>query len=476
MDQKATESSPAAAIRDHWLTHRCLPFPADGLVPREFTEPDSGGYKGSIDQTLQAAAFAGRLLASDAERVEKAHKTRKSPLTSLTGQAAASFATRHPDFFLRPGTKVKSGGLDSAAGKRVGPSVLEALRLVDALITDADRKFGPSWTTHLRWQEAQASFTSRLAALEKPRQMKATARLVSGEKKTYPYDYDGKFKSLPFGCQDGASQGYQCACQPDFKPFHIPQLNTSRSADELGAVKRVLELRGSEWWLMSRLFLSALHGHLGWMPYSYKAGKVGDSQLSLHRMAVHLLRQRMLFGKASAEAALASGLLQGFAWRPPGDEAVAACRELPALLVDLVPQPLPAWSKNVMAYLGRAALGHDFFESELAPTVRLAREVAADLTSPKPAAQAGAQPDDWKGTQARMTEVDSAFVAELIKRDRAARRAKVPAIRRTEINAAYVRNVLMPRKKVIASFFGWMHSRGHAIVEELLKPATPNTK
>ncbi|MBQ0942224.1 hypothetical protein KAK07_02625 [Ideonella sp. 4Y16] len=452
MPLEENEQVHIAAIREHWLGHRCMPFPADGLVPREYTRPLPGTELSSGAQAVAAADFAAALIAGEVQRLEAA-KNPKSPFTTLLAHAATAFATRH-EALLSP-VSIKSR-------YHPGVTVCGALRQLSLL------RDGPSTAIDLarqHWRSVDGVFVPKLLAQAGERKVSGP-RNQDGVRKTYDYADDPT--QLPYAWRPEAPLDYRCTCQdcsdpaaPTQRPA-VPDRPKPRSKSHLQTLRELRELLvhpGAEWWLLSRLFLAALHGHLGWMP----ARTASAGQVVLDRRIEKLLRRRRDQPQADHDTGLAVGLVEGLRWQAPTGQHWHH-----ATLTDLAPQDPAAMGPAVMKFLSKQALDTDFFQTQWPLVMALAREIASDLTSPALAPASGARAaTDWQALQMHMDNTRRTVIYHLAYREGGP--SAVPAGKGrhppcTVINADFIRDKLLPRLSTIASYHGWMHERGHDIV------------
>ena len=427
------------SISDHWLGHRCLPFPAGSLVPREHTQPGPGAQAVVRDEAVAAADFAARVLAADCEAVRDKQNPR-TLLTTLVAQSAIAFATRHAGLLSPEAAKAAGRGSKRIEGYHPGAFVLAAMRAVSAAGQPDPRSHaGPRWRADAHWDSATTDVLPRL-------ELRLQDRNLSGDK-------PGR---LPYARQVPSGHGYGCTCQADHAPerMNVPRL--PRKPQELAPVHEVLKHPGAEWWLLGRFFLAVVHAHIGWLPnLSDKA----PAQVALQRGVLRLLLRRQASPQRDEHTGLAFGLAHGLQWQPGGDGR-AALAQLPAVLTSLMPHEPQQLARHALRYLGSKALGIDFFEAQMPAAMALARDLAADLTSPALALVSADDAASWGQLNKQLAEVDKHWLDNAIKRS-AARQPDAP------LNAQFTRDRLLPRRKSFLNLCSWMHSRGHDLVARL---------
>lgn len=427
------------SIRDHWLSHRCLPFPAGSLVPREHTQPGPGAQAVVHGEAVAAADFAAQVLVADCEAVRD-NKNPRTLLTTLVAQSAVAFATRHADLLSPEASKAAGRGDKRSDGYHPGAFVLASMWAVSAAgQPDARSHAGPRWRANAHWDSATADVLPRL-------ELRLLDRNLPGDKP----------ERLPYAHQKAPGQGYGCTCQADHAPerMNVPRL--PRKPQELAPVHEVLKHPGAEWWLLGRFFLAVVHAHIGWLPY---LSDKTPAQVALQRGVLRLLLRRQALPQPDEHTGVAVGLAHGLQWQPGGDGR-AAVAQLPAVLTSLMPHEPQELARHALRYLGSKALGIDFFEAQLPAAMALARDLAADFTSPALAQVSADDAATWGRLNKQLAEVDTHWLNNVIGRS-AARHPDAP------LNARFARDLLMPRRKSFLNLCSWMHTRGHNIVARL---------
>lgn len=498
------------AIRNHWFGHLCWPFPAGGLVPRECTLPTPAATENlrerqsdALKAQAQASAdFAARLLHLEAKAVEqraaadkqrrgitrktpdvrpfaqasvftagmvvgdakaeegvapedvrKGRSTRKTPLSSLLAHASIAWATRHPELTSPDAAAAEGRGATRVNGYHPAMTVLQAWSVLGA-----GRHPDPQAKV---WADVVADFEERFSLRLRP------GSILNESPLCMPYAW----KPHPArGVTAGKARwahafGYGCTCQIGYALPRNPRVGNPRSPAELDPLRSWLRQPSAEWALLAQLFLKALHGHLGWLP---DAGEAGEEQRMLHGMVLRLLQRRLYQPGVDAQAGLAHGLASGLQWIYRDAPMPDAWVGVPPGLVDGVPEEPTALARQALRWLSRAALGIDFFESQMPQTLMLARDIASDFTQPSLALETGVTADDWSRLRIHM-DGKARKLQEHLSPSAAAKkngRGRYPPCRIP--NARFMLHALLPREKTQATYQGWMGQRGHRLVEALL--------
>ena len=443
MTLKLPKEQELQAVRDHWLGHSCLPFPAGGLVPRERTRPALGkeAALAARAQAIASADFAAALLAHEASAVQGLDNP-KTPVTGLVAHAAIAWASRHTAWVNPAVSAPHSRGKAHATGHHPGALVLGAMAILSDNTqaadhwADASDRFLPNFGTRVKKDGGNRILNDALAAV--------------------PYASQAEPP-----CHD-----YRCECEAVTTPPKRGRAPVPRKDEDLQPIKALLAHPGAEWWLLGRLFLALLHGHLGWLPGHAQPTAAQDS---LHRGAARLLRLRLHRPQDELDAGLAMGLAQGLVWMPP-KEAVPLMAALPALLVDSVPDEPERVLNHALRYLCRQALGTEFFESLLPGVLRLARDLACDLSSPALVLQSGVSREACELIAKQMADKQRKLKEYLNPSAAALEHGKGKYPPCAIPNARFMKSKLFNRMRTIASYQRWMGQRGHDAVTLVLTP------
>ena len=402
-------------IVKHLRGHGCLPFPAGPLVPREV----EGAHAPAPGQRSagHAADVAAAFLAREITRKDDATNP-KSRLTGLMAHAAIAWATRHP-------------GLQDPEIARAKPHPANAmLQALHALRATED-------PAHRRGDVEQAFLARFQLRLRPPKADRAPKDALTNVAFTAP--------------------AYRCACLDAPVAAEVSPLVPTQGHE---AVSKLLDHPGAEWWLLARVFLTLLHTHLGWLPAAQGNATREEAQ-ALHEPAAHLLTWRAIApagGSGPDDGPVAAGIAAGLGWAVPSN-AKGLLKRLPAPVADMVPDD----PKAVLA----AALGlqppgtgwHGFAASTLPAVARLARDIAADLTTPAMAMHCG-----LKGTSyAYLAEHYAARHKQFAKWARDAAAAPAAALGKhlgMTLRASFARDALLPRMPLLQSYCRWMEEDG----------------
>jgi hypothetical protein len=411
------------ALYRHLADNGCVPFPAGPLVPREHTLGTPPAWRA----TGAAADLACEILAQDlADTLMKDNA--KSSLSRLLSHPAVGWASHHPAL---------------VAGLEEHPATAVMRAIYDLRQTAAARHGREVVLSRWRQNFVTSSRKDRL-------------------------DHDG-LHAVAY-----AAPAYRCSCEATHTEPVPLAIDASRDPDP--ALVHLLEHPGSEWWLMGRLFLKLLHGHLAWVP----ATKVGQGEAAALRDRMHqclLARARAPGGSAQelADGQAAPGLSAGLDWSLPRKLKVSS---LPSALVDCVPH----YEAEVLASAVDALAGGEvrrarFFEVAIAAVARLARDVAADLTAPQQMLRSGLSGTHYaylayayESRHKGMRRLAAALAGRGA--DQASRKTAVDV----RLDPHFVSQALQPRMALLKAYTTWMSVRGHDVVKHALtKPSSAGT-
>ena len=404
----------------HLREHDCLPFPAGPLVPRECTQDPAPAHR----STGQAANLAAALLAHEITSKEGAANP-KTRLTTLMSHSAIAWATRHSDL---QDPSIATGQPHPAK------AMLQALYELRA--NPAHR--------HLR-HDVEVEFFKRFQLrlrLRPPPKNKPNAE---------PKD---ALVNVAY-----TAPAYRCTCfDPDAgQPLPKPQ------PPSLGyeAVAQLLDHPGAEWWLLARVFLVLLHSHLGWITPGRGNATKQESQ-ALHRPAAQLLTRRAMAlagGSGPDDGPVAAGVAAGLAWPFP-QSARSLRKQLPAPVADTLPDEPEAVLSKALGLQPEGTGWHGFAVTHLPAVARLARDVAADLTTPALAPHSGQLRRDHDYMAERHTTRHKQLT-RWAREVSASKGTSTPTQHLgTILRASFVRSALLPRIALMQSYSGWMGKGG----------------
>lgn len=384
------------------------------------------------------------------DRKPNSRKSRKSPISTLIAQASIAWATRHADL-LKPDVAV---GMSHPA-----ETMLRALlQLQSPILAMGNRKdIFDAWERRLNQRTSRV----RVAAFN--------------------------FGDVPF-----TARHYACTCQPPSSNHPAlseaaPVEATLQSAGGTAGLATLLTQQpGSEWWLMSQLLMKLVHGHLGWLPPSRMTSEYADAILD--RVASRL-KQRFA-GLASVpngadEAPVAGGLLAGLSWQPNGTTTVRSL-QLPDCF-----DPQPDNEDRILGCAERAFAetpAREFADEHLPVVARLARDVAADLSTPRLSLQAVQQQfaymarDEAGALLVQKAKEQFAYMASTYEHEHkrlrtwarsasSGKQAKAPpkAVQSRNIHPRFFLDELTPRAALLQSYSYWMADRGVDMVKDILQ-------